>query len=70
MPGNEKKGMALKSDCAAAVVELSGNGRQRTEILYRLSSLNFLDEVPYFAAEVLPRLARLGVRTRCGRGVA
>jgi alkanesulfonate monooxygenase SsuD/methylene tetrahydromethanopterin reductase-like flavin-dependent oxidoreductase (luciferase family) len=35
-----------------------------------VSFVNFLDEVPYFAAEVLPRLARLGVRTRCGRGVA
>jgi dimethylsulfone monooxygenase len=30
-----------------------------------VSFVNFLDEVPYFAAEVLPRLARLGVRTRC-----
>src|SRR5215475_5076295 len=28
-----------------------------------VSFVNFLDEVPYFAAEVLPRLARLGVRT-------
>jgi dimethylsulfone monooxygenase len=34
-----------------------------------VSFVNFLDEVPYFAAEVLPRLARRGVRTRCGRGV-
>jgi dimethylsulfone monooxygenase len=31
-----------------------------------VSFVNFLDEVPYFAAEVLPRLARRGVRTRCG----
>jgi dimethylsulfone monooxygenase len=30
-----------------------------------VSFVNFLNEVPYFAAEVLPRLARLGVRTRC-----
>jgi alkanesulfonate monooxygenase SsuD/methylene tetrahydromethanopterin reductase-like flavin-dependent oxidoreductase (luciferase family) len=28
-----------------------------------VSFVNFLDEVPYFAVEVLPRLARLGVRT-------
>ncbi len=27
-----------------------------------LSFVNYLDEVPYFAAEVLPRLARLGLR--------
>jgi dimethylsulfone monooxygenase len=27
-----------------------------------LSFVNYLDELPYFAAEVLPRLARLGVR--------
>ena len=33
-----------------------------------VSFVNFLDEVPYFAAEVLPRLERLGVRTGC-RGV-
>ena len=25
-------------------------------------SFNYLDELPYFCAEVLPRLARLGVR--------
>ena len=34
-----------------------------------VSFVNFLDEVPYFAAEVLPRLARLGVRARCGNGM-
>jgi dimethylsulfone monooxygenase len=28
-----------------------------------LSFVNFLDEVPYFCAEVLPRLVRMGVRT-------
>lgn len=35
-----------------------------------VSFINFLDEVPYFAAEVLPRLVRLGVRTSaaCGTG--
>jgi alkanesulfonate monooxygenase SsuD/methylene tetrahydromethanopterin reductase-like flavin-dependent oxidoreductase (luciferase family) len=27
-----------------------------------LSFVNFLDELPYFAGEVLPRLERLGVR--------
>ena len=27
-----------------------------------LSFVNYLDELPYFCAEVLPRLARLGVR--------
>ena len=27
-----------------------------------VSFVNYLDEVPYFAAEVLPRLARLGLR--------
>jgi FMNH2-dependent dimethyl sulfone monooxygenase len=29
-----------------------------------VSFVNFLDEVPYFVAEVLPRLVRLGIRTR------
>ena len=27
-----------------------------------VSFVNYLDELPYFCAEVLPRLARLGVR--------
>jgi hypothetical protein len=27
-----------------------------------LSFVNYLDELPYFSDEVLPRLARLGVR--------
>jgi dimethylsulfone monooxygenase len=34
-----------------------------------VSFVNFVDEVPYFAAEVLPRLARRGVRARCGCSV-
>jgi hypothetical protein len=29
-----------------------------------LSFVNFLDEVPYFCDEVLPRLERAGVRTK------
>ena len=29
-----------------------------------LSFVNFLDEVPYFCDEVLPRLERVGVRTK------
>jgi hypothetical protein len=27
-----------------------------------VSFVNYLDELPYFCAEVLPRLARLGLR--------
>jgi FMNH2-dependent dimethyl sulfone monooxygenase len=33
-----------------------------------VSFVNFLDEVPYFVAEVLPRLVQLGVRTSQVRG--
>ena len=33
-----------------------------------VSFVNFLDEVPYFVAEVLPRLVRLGIRTRRASG--
>ena len=29
-----------------------------------LSLINYLDELPFFCAEVLPRLARLGLRER------
>src|SRR2546430_7074800 len=29
-----------------------------------ISFVNYLDELPYFCAEVLPRLARLGLRER------
>jgi hypothetical protein len=29
-----------------------------------LSFVNYLDELPYFCAEVLPRLARLGLRAQ------
>ena len=29
-----------------------------------LSFVNFLDEVPYFCDEVLPRLQRAGIRAR------
>ena len=29
-----------------------------------LSFVNYLDEVPYFAQEVMPRLARMGLRQR------
>jgi dimethylsulfone monooxygenase len=31
-----------------------------------ISFINYLDELPYFCAEVLPRLARLGLRTAAG----
>jgi alkanesulfonate monooxygenase SsuD/methylene tetrahydromethanopterin reductase-like flavin-dependent oxidoreductase (luciferase family) len=34
-----------------------------------VSFVNFWDEVPYFVAEVLPRLVRLGVRTCDARGL-
>jgi alkanesulfonate monooxygenase SsuD/methylene tetrahydromethanopterin reductase-like flavin-dependent oxidoreductase (luciferase family) len=35
-----------------------------------VSFVNFLDEVPYFAAEVLPRLVRLGVRTGASAAIS
>ena len=44
---------------AGELVALSGAGMRGIAV----SFVNFLGEVPYFAAEVLPRLARLGVRT-------
>jgi hypothetical protein len=33
-----------------------------------VSFVNFLEEVPYFIAEVLPRLVQLGIRTSHARG--
>ena len=33
-----------------------------------LSFVNYIDEFPYFCAEVLPRLERLGLRDFCGTG--
>jgi dimethylsulfone monooxygenase len=50
---------------ASELVALSEAGLRGIAV----SFVNFLDEVPYFAAEVLPRLARLDVRARCSRGV-
>lgn len=48
---------------AGELVALSKAGMRGIAV----SFVNFLEELPYFAAEVLPRLTRLGVRTRCAR---
>jgi dimethylsulfone monooxygenase len=47
-------------DVTAALARVSGAGFDGIGF----SFVNFLDELPYFAAEVLPRLERLGLRER------
>ena len=45
-------------DVAAELAQISADGFDA----YAFSFVNYLAELPYFAAEVLPRLQRLGVR--------
>jgi alkanesulfonate monooxygenase SsuD/methylene tetrahydromethanopterin reductase-like flavin-dependent oxidoreductase (luciferase family) len=48
-------------DCIAAeLANLSAAGFDGIAV----SLVNYADELPYFAAEVLPRLSRLGLRER------
>ena len=43
---------------AAKLADLSRTGLRGIGV----SFVNYLDELPYFCAEVLPRLARMGLR--------
>jgi alkanesulfonate monooxygenase SsuD/methylene tetrahydromethanopterin reductase-like flavin-dependent oxidoreductase (luciferase family) len=47
-------------DVANALADLSKAGLTGIAI----SLVNYLDELPYFCAEVLPRLERMGLRER------
>ncbi len=46
------------------VARRTGAARRRRPHRDRLSFVNYLDELPYFCAEILPRLARLGLREK------
>ncbi|HXP92823.1 MAG TPA: LLM class flavin-dependent oxidoreductase [Candidatus Binatia bacterium] len=46
-------------DVASELAQISADGFDG----YAFSFVNYVDELPFFAAEVLPRLERLGVRT-------
>ena len=59
----KKEGLPIIGDPDAVADELAQLADAGARGL-ALSFINYLDELPYFCAEVLPRLARAGLRAR------